>query len=264
MAERTAVSPHARPIVADPEASLSHRPYRVRHPRLWPLWSLCILLLLALSALAALGWWQSQQLGEQLERLRGELSNVHARLDGEQVGKQQQDDEVSRLAARFDRFESAQGRRGEDVEARLASLSEALESVEARIAQQAGSAAQDESMAEALDSRLSALQASLDALEQTGKEGREALTDRQDALTERQQGQQQALSLLGERLEALDDVPERQAAIETRLESMEARLADLFADDGAAAQQLAELAREIKEIRQSQLVINARLEGMAP
>lgn len=263
MAERTAVSPHARPIVADPEASLSHRPYHVRRTRLWPLWWLCILLFLALSALAAFGWWKSQQLEQQLGRLQGELSNVHARLDGEQEGKQQ-GDEVSSLAARFDRFESEQGRRGEDVEARLASITEKLESFESRIEQQAGSAARDESIAEARNSRLATMQTSLDALEQTGKEAREALNEQQGALSERQQSQQQALARLDDRLQVLEDnTPEHQAEIETRLEAMEAELADLSTSDDAAAQQLAELAREIQEIRQSQLVINAKLEGMA-
>lgn len=281
MAERTAASPYARPIVADPEASLSHRPHHARRPRLWPLWCLCILLILVLSTLAAAGWWQSQQLEAGLARLQGELSNVHARLDGEQDGKQEQGDAVSRLAARFDRFESEQGRRGEDLEARLASVASGLEGLESRIEtrfeEQDGSAARDESIVDARNSRLEAMQTSLDALEQTGAESREGLREelheQQSTLDNLQQRQQEALSRLDERIKTVEDAldelmesagPAHQADIETRLEDFETRLAASSTSDDATTQRLTELAGEIKEIRQSQLVINAKLEGIAP
>lgn len=287
MAERTAASPYTRPIVADPEASLSHRPLHARRPRLWPLWCLCLLLIMALSALAAAGWWQSQQLEQHLERLQGELSNMHARLDGEQDGSQEQGDAVSRLAARFDRFESGQGRREEDVEARLASVTEAFERVETRLDQQAGSVERDQFMEDARNHHLASLQASVDTLEQTGDERRAALREAFDkklsVLSERQQSQQETLSQLtkessqltqlDERLESAERAlqqlmkstgPEHQANMERRIEGLETRFDKSATDSEKLSQQMNELTNELRDIRQSQLVINAKLEGMAP
>ncbi|MGO2133244.1 MAG: hypothetical protein ACTH3D_10175 [Halomonas sp.] len=296
MAERIETSPQAQPIVPDPQASLSQRPYRVRRPRLWPLWFLCLLLLAALSSLAAYGWWYSQQLELRLEDMQGELSNLAARQAGESESTRQHDDEVSRLAARFDRFESEQGRYAEDVEARLASVNRILDSIETRIQQQIGNTEYEESMSESLGIRITAMQSSLKALEQTGKESREALSADLDTLRQQQQTRQQQLAELGDRLETLagrasqqqqqqqelqDKAVERISTIEQqladgvtrqqkqmeeaarRIDTIEAQLSERLVGSEEAIKQLDQLARQVREVRQAQLVINAQLEGMA-
>lgn len=295
MAERIETSPQAQPIVPDPQASLSQRPYRVRRPRLWPLWFLCLLLIAALSSLAAYGWWYSQQLELRLEGMQGELSNLVARQAGESESSRQHDDEVSRLAARFDRFESEQGRYAEDVEARLASVNRILDTLETRIQQQIGNTEYEESMSESLGIRITAMQSSLEALEQTDKESREALSADLDSLRQQQQTRQQQLTELDDRLETLagraslqqqqqelqekaverisaieqqlsEDAPRQQKQLEEaaqRIDTIQAQLSERLADSEEATKQLDQLARQVREIRQTQLVINAQLEGMA-
>lgn len=292
MAERTETLPKARPIVPDPQASLSHRPYRLRRPRLWPLWFLCVLLLAALSSLAAYGWWYSQQLEQRLEGMQGELSNLVARQAGESESSRQNNDEVSRLAARFDRFESEQGRYTEDVEARMASINRTLDNIETRIQRQIGNTEYEESMSESLGIRITAIQSSLEALEQTGREGREALSAGQDTLRQQQQTQQQQLTQLDERLETLADraaqqqgqqetAVERISVIEQqladaapgqqkqreataqRIDAIEEQLSERLVRSEETTRQLDQLARQIQEVRQTQLVFNAQLEGMA-
>ena len=69
-------------IVPDVDQSLTAQHLRHRKgPKLWPLW-LCLLLIIALLGTAAAGlWYERERLLDELRRVSGEVSNVHARLD---------------------------------------------------------------------------------------------------------------------------------------------------------------------------------------
>ncbi|WP_027966886.1 hypothetical protein [Halomonas halocynthiae] len=271
MAEHSELSPKARPIVPDPQASLSQRPYRFQRPRLWPLWLLCCVLLATLSSLAAYGWWYSQQLEQQLETMQGELSNLVAQQAGERESERQYNDEISRLAARFDRFESEQGRYSEDVEARLASVAQAFDSVEARIQQRRDDSEHEGAVSASLDRRISAIQTSLAAFEKISKEHRDTLAAEQQTLRQRQRTQQQQISGLQESvsnhldpvIERMPDYQKQQENMAEHIDAIQTQLNERLTRGEQQVQRLDALAQQVREMRQTQLVINAQLEGMA-
>lgn len=295
MAEHNDIPPLVRPIVPDPQSSLSQRPQHVRRPRMWPLWFFATLLFAALASLAAYGWWYSQQLEQRLETLQGELSNLVARQAGERESSRQHNGEVSRLAARFDRFESEQGRYSEDIEARLASVTDELDTVSARTQRHIADAEHEESMSESFGSRFSAVQSSLDALEKSGKEGRETLSaelqaqqqnlstlqssvdERLGSVMDSVSGHQKQQGKMTERIDAVEEKLAEHAAwqkeqreqleqygrMAQRIDELETRLDQGLLGNENDAQRLDELVQQVRELRQTQLVINAQLEGMA-
>ena len=76
-------------IVPDVDQSLTAQHLRHRKgPTLWPLW-LCLLLIIALLGAAAAGlWYERERLLNELHRVSGEVSNVHARLDSDDTDVQ--------------------------------------------------------------------------------------------------------------------------------------------------------------------------------
>lgn len=292
MAEHNDTPPLGNPIVPDPQASLSQRPYPVTRPRMWPLWLFSILLFAALISVAACGWWYSQQLEQRLEAMQGKLSNLVAQQTGERESSRQHNDKVSRLAARFDRFESEQGRYSEDIEARLASVTSNLDTISARAQRHIDDTEHEESMSESLESRISAVQSSLDAVEKTGKERRETLGAEQQAQQQQLNGLQASIQArLNSVMDTVSGYQKQQDEMTERIDATEQELADHGAwrkeqleqhnklaqridelqtrlDQGLlrhenASQRLDGMAQQVREIRQTQLVINAQLEGMA-
>ncbi|GAA3908696.1 hypothetical protein GCM10022228_19060 [Halomonas cibimaris] len=69
-------------IVPDVDQSLSSQHLRQRppKPRLWPLWLMIVTLTAATVALAGGAWLERERLLGELERVSGEVSNLHARL----------------------------------------------------------------------------------------------------------------------------------------------------------------------------------------
>ncbi|MDX1466180.1 MAG: hypothetical protein R3215_10815, partial [Halomonas sp.] len=109
MAEHPDDRRHPRPIVPDPDASLSApRPRHPAPPRVWPLWLLVLLLIAAGAALAWAGWQERVRLQAELSRVSGELSNVHARFDADEgrgealEALQTRLDELANLEAEID------------------------------------------------------------------------------------------------------------------------------------------------------------------
>ncbi|MBB3229924.1 hypothetical protein [Halomonas stenophila] len=282
MAERPEDSRFPRPIVPDPDASLSgHRHHAVPPARLWPLWLLILLLVLALAALAAVGWMERQRVEQRLARLGGEVSNVHARFDAEEGRGEALDAIRERLAP----LEGLEQRLDERREARLAAweeehltpLAEAQSDLEARLATL-------EEDGEVRGTTLGAVRTSLDALERAGQEGRAALRERLATLAEGRQATQSRLaSLEGDRRATRSRLAGLQARLEQHADRAASRLDDLEKDMTALgdevealagagedargrvaslAARLADMQTELRDLRQSQLALNAQLEAL--
>ncbi len=296
MAERPDDRRYARPIVPDPDTSLSvHRRHYPPPPRIWPLWLLVLALSGALAALAWFGWQERLRLEGQLARLGGEFSNVHARFDAALGEGESMDDIEARLEALERRDEAHDGHLSvleEDLDSGLGELETSLASLQDRVARIGESAATREAL-------LAATRTSLDALERAGSEGRAALRERLEAQAEVRERDSERLDALDRALaaleadagqgEALTRLQQAQEALEERLtdalrerearvETLAARLSGVAAEVEAAAgsrddnaqrldaveAQLGGLAAEIGELRRSQLAMSARLEALRP
>ncbi|WP_299310787.1 hypothetical protein [uncultured Halomonas sp.] len=303
MAERHDERRHAGPIVPDPAASLTA--HRLRHPpppRLWPLWLLLLVLLGALGGAAYLAWEERERLNREVERLQGELSNVHARFDAALGEGESLEAVEARLVALERRDEAHDGLLavlGEDLETGLGERDERLAALQERVARIGEAAATREAM-------LAATQLSLDALERSGAEGRAALASAIESVEASVDGQEEVYRRHAERFDALEarlaDLTEEsvtndalealaaeQEALAQRLEGVEvqgaeriARLEERLAalggelealaearddetqEDDALAARFAALEGEIGELRRTQLAVSARLEALRP
>jgi chromosome segregation ATPase len=278
MAERPDDRRQARPIVPDPDDSLTPHRFRYpRPPRVWPLWLLILLLIAGLAGMAWMAWEERERFQRDLTRLSGEISNVHARFDMEEG----RGEALEGVQSRLDALEQQDEQMQEQVSSRLAAVDERFDELQARVVRIGEAAATREAM-------LAAIQASLDALERRGEEGRAALDERLIAMSEMQARD-------GERLEGvIDRVAEREndipaSALEERLTSIEVQLQDRIdeaqarlsglgtevealassQDDGgeriaAMDGRVAALASDIGELRRAQLALSAQLEALRP
>ncbi len=274
MAERPDAPRYPRPIVPDPDASLSAPRWRQPPPpRVWPLWLLVLLLLAAGAALAWAGWQERTRLQAEIGRVSGELSNVHARFDAEagrgEVLTTLQDrlDELANLEAELDavideRLATLETRQ----EARLAPLEEAIDALETRLADLG-----DE------DDTLAATRRSLDALERAGEEGRAALREQLDALDAAREAESDRRESLATALEELEGrLDDHRDAQQSRLASLEEALGTLEDDVEALAgsrddeqeriatlgNRLRDVESGLRELRQAQLAMSAQLEAL--
>lgn len=251
MAERHDERRHAGPIVPDPTASLAtHRLRQPRPARLWPLWLLLLVLLGALGGGGYLAWEERERLSQEMERLRGELSNVHARFDAALGEGESLEALDARLVALEHRDDAHGGRLAaleeleEEYAASLAEHDERFATLQERLRRIGETTATREAM-------LAATQLSLDALERSGAEGRAALSSAIEGVEASIEGQEEVHRRHSERLAALEaglsalteESLARQSAVSDALEAL-------------AAEQEA-LARRIEEQDASS---NARLE----
>lgn len=265
-------------IVPDVDQSLTAQHLRYRKgPTLWPLW-LCLLLIIALLGAAAAGlWYERERLLNELHRVSGEVSNVHARLDSGDTDVQ---DAITFVQAQMSTLFQEQEQLSislTDTRAELYSLLTMNEDMASSdsintLLQQL---AQFEEQAALRDSQLLAMRESLDALEQTGASGRRNLVEEVAHLEQ----------LNGQRLSALDSqinnvssewdeqLAAQRDAIEARFDDLEASLAasmvdlDTPADQQALetleqewSQRLNSLESDVRQVRQAQLAFSAQLE----
>lgn len=265
-------------IVPDVDQSLTAQHLRYRKgPTLWPLW-LCLLLIIALLGAAAAGlWYERERLLNELHRVSGEVSNVHARLDSGDTDVQ---DAITFVQAQMSTLFQEQEQLSislTDTRAELYSLLTMNEDMASSdsintLLQQL---AQFEEQAELRDSQLLAMRESLDALEQTGASGRRNLVEEVAHLEQ----------LNGQRLSALDSqinnvssewdeqLAAQRDAIEARFDDLETSFAASMADlDTPADQQALEtleqewsqrlnsLESDVRQVRQAQLAFSAQLE----
>lgn len=267
--------PRLTPIVPGPEDELTlhHRSGSAnRSARTGPLWLLCLLLLVGLCALASWYWVDRQSWHDTQRELAGQVSNMHARLDGLDDGR-----DVS--ASTFEK--------------RIGTLSDKQQSLDHRISELAGTVesldqqAADSSALEALEKRLdnarqqrdsltatlSATQRSMNALEQKSDEGRQALATRLDTL---EASRDELRQRLGSFDEASQTLTSRVEAMGKTLDDLDSRLGDLadqvsrLRDEADSRQSqwqkldssVSELRAAITELRQNQVAINATLESL--
>lgn len=265
-------------IVPDVDQSLTAQHLRHRKgPTLWPLW-LCLLLIIVLLGAAAAGlWYERERLLNELHRVSGEVSNVHARLDSGDTDVQ---DVITFVQAQMSTLFQEQEQLSislNDTRAELYSLLTMNEDMASSdsintLLQQL---AQFEEQAELRDSQLLAMRESLDALEQAGTSGRQNLIEEVAHLEQ----------LNGQRLSALDNqvnnvsseweeqLAAQRDAIEARFDDLEASLAasmvvlDTPADQQALetleqewSQRLNSLESDVRQVRQAQLAFSAQLE----
>jgi DNA anti-recombination protein RmuC len=265
-------------IVPDVDQSLTAQHLRHRkRPTLWPLW-LCLLLILTLLAAAAAGlWYERERLLNELHRVSGEVSNVHARLDSGDTDVQ---DTITFVQAQMSTLFQEQ----EQLSISLADTRDELYSLLTMNEDMASSdsintllqqLSQLREQGELRDSQLMAMRESLDALEQTGTSGRQNLVEE---ITHLEQLTEQRLSALDSQINNVSSVWEEQLsaqreAIEARVDELETSFAESVAEIEAPAsqdaletleqewsQRLNTLESDVRQVRQSQLAFSAQLE----
>ena len=299
MAERHDERRHAGPIVPDPTASLSaHRLRQPRAPRLWPLWLLLLLLLAAMAGAGYLAWEERERLSREVERLQGELSNVHARFDAT-LGKGESLEAMEARLVALERRDEAHDGLLAVLEEDLGERDERLAALQERVMRIGESAATREAM-------LAATQLSLDALERSGAEGRAALASAIEGVEASVDGQEEVHRRHAERLDTLEaglaalteesvandalealaaeqealaqrlrrveeqgpasiaHLEERLAALGGELEALAEARDDEAQEDDALVARFAALEGEIGELRRTQLALSARLEALRP
>ena len=261
-------------IVPDVDQSLTAQHLRHRKgPSLWPLWLFMMLIIAVLIAAAAGLWYERERLLDELQRVSGEVSNVHARLDSGDTDVQDTitfvQAQVATLFQEQEQLSVSLIDAREELYRALTTNEEAAtsDSMNALL----GQLAQFKEQAELRDSQLAALRESLDSLEQAGTSGRRNLVEEVDHLEQ----------LTGQRLATLDSqissvshsweeqLAEQQDAIEARFEELEAYLAEVEAplDQEALdsleqtwSQRLSALESDVRQVRQAQLAFSAQLE----
>ncbi|WP_417861983.1 hypothetical protein [Vreelandella venusta] len=270
-------------IVPDVDQSLTAQHLRHRRgPKLWPLWLLMILIIISLGAAATGLWYERERLLNEVHRVSGEVSNLHARLDSGDTDTQDAiafvQAQMTTLFQEQEQLAVAVTRTREELYGLLTSNEglvngEALSSIAERISQL-------EEQAALRDQQLTAIRSSLDALEQAGVSGRQNLAEEVTYLEE----------MLSQRLSAttnrLDDIAKLenensglvtnvtawQEEIDQRFTEVNSTLEMLSSTDTSAtqealqaleqqwAQRLNTLESDIRQVRQAQLAFSAQME----
>ncbi|EPC04394.1 hypothetical protein L861_03470 [Litchfieldella anticariensis FP35 = DSM 16096] len=291
MAERPEEERHTPRIVPDADASIAAHRYRYSSsPRVWPLWCLIVLLGLALGGLGYLAWQERQGMLEEIRRLEGQLSNVHARFDAFGDNRTGAVDSLEgQVESLIDDHRSLR-QRVEEQERLLDSVRETgiddseLEPLQQRLNE----------LGEAIDSQkalIAAIRTSLDALERAGEDGRAFLATRLSGFESAQQHHSERLDNMAETLgtlreardtlrrgqreleERVDDLPvtdpERLQGLEQELASL-TRAVETLEEQRDTDREALEAIRgrlsssqaQLTELRQNQVALSASLEAL--
>lgn len=227
-------------IVPDVDQSLDAQ--RLRQPvkpRLWPLWLLILALMVAIAALAAGFWLEREQLRSELERVGGEISNMHARLDS---GDSAVQDKITLVQAQVSTLFQEQEQLAMRFNATRDELMSMIPASEDRVSAEAIDTLLEQieaqqQTASMRDARLSALSASLDSLEDTAETQHAALDDDIARL-------EKSVDRRADRDTAANE--KRYAALSQTLETL--------------ARKNAKLDDDLRQLRQAQLALSAQLE----
>ncbi|GEN26954.1 hypothetical protein HVA01_06000 [Halovibrio variabilis] len=262
-------------IVPDVEQSLTAQHLRHRKgPTLWPLW-LCLLLIIAVLGVAAAGlWYERERLLDEIHRVSGEVSNVHARLDSDDSDVQ---DTITFVQAQMATLFQEQ----EQLSMSLAETREELYSLLTMNEDMASSdsintllqqLAQLREQAASRDSQLTAMRESLDALEQVGMSGRQNLVEEVAHL---EQLTDQRLSAMESQIDTVsrrweEQLAAQREAMDTRFTELETAVAEAQAPteqeealetlEQEWTQRLNALESDVRQVRQAQLAFSAQLE----
>ncbi|WAM50278.1 hypothetical protein [Vreelandella venusta] len=270
-------------IVPDVDQSLTAQHLRHRRgPKLWPLWLLMILIIISLGAAATGLWYERERLLNEVHRVSGEVSNLHARLDSGDTDTQDAiafvQAQMTTLFQEQEQLAVAVTRTREELYGLLTSNEElvngeALSSIAERISQL-------EEQAALRDQQLTAIRSSLDALEQAGVSGRQNLAEEvtylEEMLSQRLSATTSRLDdiakLENENSELVTNVTAWQEEIDQRFTEVNSTLEMLSSTDTSAtqealqaleqqwAQRLNTLESDIRQVRQAQLAFSAQME----
>ncbi|HCA04007.1 MAG TPA: hypothetical protein DEO68_18010 [Halomonas campaniensis] len=270
-------------IVPDVDQSLTAQHLRHRRgPKLWPLWLLMMLIIISLGAAAVGLWYERERLLEEVHRVSGEVSNLHARLDSGDTDTQDAiafvQAQMTTLFQEQEQLAVAVTRTREELYGLLTSNEElvngdALSSIAERISQL-------EEQAALRDQQLAAIRTSLDSLEQAGMSGRQNLAEEvtylEEMLSQRLSATTNRLDdiakLENENSELVTNVTAWQEEIDQRFTEVNSTLEMLSSTDTSAtqealqaleqqwAQRLNTLESDIRQVRQAQLAFSAQME----
>ncbi|WAM57305.1 hypothetical protein [Vreelandella venusta] len=270
-------------IVPDVDQSLTAQHLRHRRgPKLWPLWLLMILIIISLGAAATGLWYERERLLNEVHRVSGEVSNLHARLDSGDTDTQDAiafvQAQMTTLFQEQEQLAVAVTRTREELYGLLTSNEElvngeALSSIAERISQL-------EEQAALRDQQLTAIRSSLDALEQAGLSGRQNLAEEvtylEEMLSQRLSATTNRLDdiakLENENSELVTNVTAWQEEVDQRFTEVNSTLEMLSSTDTSAtqealqaleqqwAQRLNTLESDIRQVRQAQLAFSAQME----
>jgi len=218
---------------------------RRRRSRVWPLWCLTLLLFVALAGVINVYWQDRQAWQVRLSNLEARQSTFMDRLEA--TG--------SSLDASGDSLRSELDRLRSELGASRAVIGN-LENKVAKLEAGTGSSDALASLRETQDMQqtlIGALQASLKALESTSEDARATLSSRLESLSARQQEFDSRLSTQGETLDAL----------QKNFDDLSARLASLSGDHDKVASEVAAVKRNLRELRQGQVALNASVEALS-
>lgn len=265
-------------IVPDVDQSLSARHLRHRKgPRLWPLWLVVIVIIVALGVAAAGLWYERERLLNELHRVSGEVSNLHARLDSGDTDSQ---DALTFVQAQMVTLFQEQEQLAMVVTNTREELYGLLTANEELVSNDAVSSLsqsleQLREQASLRDGQLAAIRTSLDALEQAGTSGRQNLLEEVSHL---EQNTAQSIAVLERQMASENDELEaeftrwRDEANE-RLSTLASAVEDLSSEDTLAVsqasldeleqqwlQRINTLESDIRQVRQAQLAFSAQME----
>ncbi|MEA2117473.1 hypothetical protein [Halovibrio sp. HP20-50] len=262
-------------IVPDVEQSLTAQHLRHRKgPTLWPLW-LCLLFIIVLLGVAAAGlWYERERLLNEIHRVSGEVSNVHARLDADDSDVQ---DTITFVQAQMATLFQEQ----EQLSMSLAETREELYSLLTMNEDMASSDSintllqqltQLREQAASRDSQLTAMRESLDALEQVGMSGRQNLVEEVAHL---EQLTDQRLSAMESQIDTVsrrweEELAAQREAMDSRFNELETAVAEAQAPaeqkealatlEQQWTQRLNAIESDVRQVRQAQLAFSAQLE----
>ncbi|WP_075879335.1 hypothetical protein [Vreelandella massiliensis] len=248
-------------IVPDVDESFNAQHLRYRKgPALWPLWLVIIAIIAVLSAAAAGLWLERERLLSELNRVSGEVSNMHARLDAGDSDVQERltlvQAQMSTLFQEQEQLSVALRNAREELFSLIPASEEMVsaDAIEALLQQ----VEQQQASAQLRDSQLAAINASLEALEQSSDNAQQLLSDEIEALADQSRELEASLEALAQsssntqqrlsdEVEALaEQSREREETLETLEQAWQERLATLEGD--------------VRQVRQSQLALSAQLE----
>ncbi|AYF35094.1 hypothetical protein CUU95_15280 [Vreelandella alkaliphila] len=270
-------------IVPDVDQSLTAQHLRHRRgPKLWPLWLLMMLIIISLGAAAVGLWYERERLLEEVHRVSGEVSNLHARLDSGDTDTQDAiafvQAQMTTLFQEQEQLAVAVTSTREELYGLLTSNEElvngdALSSIADRISQL-------EEQAALRDQQLAAIRTSLDSLEQAGMSGRQNLAEEVTYLEEMLS---QRLSANASRLDEVAQLENESSELATKVTAWQEEIDQRFTEVNSAletlrstdipatqealealeqqwAQRLNTLESDIRQVRQAQLAFSAQME----
>lgn len=270
-------------IVPDVDQSMTAQHLRRRKgPKLWPLWFALMVVIMLMGAAAVGLWYERERLLSEFNRVSGEVSNLHARIDSGDTDVQ---DAITLVQAQMVTLFQEQEHLAVSVTNTREELYGLLTANEELVTSDslngiAETIQQLEAQATFRDSQLAAIHASLDALEQAGTSGRQNLSE---TLAYLEEVTEQRWSSISRQLERVAQLENERAELETKVtawqEGIDQRFLEVHSvletlNDEASpatqealdvveeqlAQRISTLESDIRQVRQAQLAFSAQME----